>query len=50
MDNDLNVPKALGRLFAFVRHVNRLLNRGELDDDQVRQVLDFMHRSMASSM
>ena len=28
MDNDLNVPKAIGRLFAFIRHVNRLLNRG----------------------
>jgi cysteinyl-tRNA synthetase len=44
MDNDLNVPKALGRLFAFVRHINRLLSRGELDGDQVRQVLDFMRQ------
>ena len=44
MDNDLNVPKALGRLFAFVRHVNRLLGRGELDGDQARQVLDFMRQ------
>ena len=44
MDNDLNVPKALGRLFAFVRHVNRLLDAGELDADQVRQVLDFMRQ------
>jgi len=45
MDNDLNVPKALGTLFAFIRHVNRLLNRGELDGDQVRQVLDFMRQT-----
>ena len=44
MDNDLNVPKALGRLFAFVRQVNRLLGRGELDGDQARQVLDFMRQ------
>ena len=44
MDNDLNVPKALGRLFAFIRHVNRLLNSGELDGEQVRQVLDFMRQ------
>ena len=44
MDNDLNLPKALGRLFAFIRHVNRLLNAGELDADQVRQVLDFMRQ------
>ena len=42
LDNDLNVPKALGSLFALIRHVNRLLNNQELDDDQVRQVLDFM--------
>jgi cysteinyl-tRNA synthetase len=45
MDNDLNVPKALGTLFAFIRHVNRLLNRGELDGGQVRQVLDFMRQA-----
>jgi cysteinyl-tRNA synthetase len=44
MDNDLNVPKALGRLFGFIRHVNRLLNSGELDGDQARQVLDFMRQ------
>ena len=44
MDNDLNLPKALGRLFAFIRLVNRLLNNGELDADQVRQVLDFMRQ------
>ena len=36
MDHDLNVPKALGRLFALVRQVNRLLNNGELDADQVQ--------------
>ena len=45
MDNDLNMPKALGRLFALVRQVNRLLNRGELDADQVRQVLDFVRQA-----
>ena len=45
MDNDLNVPKALGKLFAFIRQVNRLLNNGEPDGDQVRQVLDFMRQA-----
>jgi cysteinyl-tRNA synthetase len=45
LDNDLNVPKALGRLFAFIRHVNRLLSGGELDGGQVRQVLDFMRQA-----
>ena len=44
MDHDLNVPKALGKLFVFVRHVNRLLGSNELDGDQARQVLDFMRQ------
>ena len=44
LDNDLNMPKALGRLFAFIRMVNRLLNSGELDADQARQVLEFMRQ------
>ena len=26
LDNDLNVPKALGKLFAFIRQINRLLD------------------------
>ncbi len=47
MDNDLNFPKALGRLFAFLRHVNGLLNRRELDGEQVGQVLDFMRQANA---
>jgi len=44
MDNDLNVPRALGRLFAFIRHANRFINNGELDADQVSRVLDFMQQ------
>jgi cysteinyl-tRNA synthetase len=44
MDHDLNVPKALGRLFSFIRHANRFMNNGELDADQVSQVLDFMRQ------
>ena len=45
MDNDLNIPKALGKLFPFVREINRLLDRKELDGEQVRQILDFMHQT-----
>ena len=44
MDNDLNVPKALGKLFRFVREINRLLDREELDGEQAGQILDFMHQ------
>jgi cysteinyl-tRNA synthetase len=42
MDNDLNAPMALGKLFAFIRHANRLMNRGEMDAEQVEKALDFM--------
>jgi cysteinyl-tRNA synthetase len=42
MDNDLNVPRALGNLFAFIRQTNRLMNDGGLDQDQSQHVLDFL--------
>jgi cysteinyl-tRNA synthetase len=45
MDNDLNLPKAIGRFFAFIRHVNRLLGGGELDGNQAHQALDFMRQA-----
>jgi cysteinyl-tRNA synthetase len=44
LDNDLNIPKALGKLFPFVREINRLLDRKELDGDQVGHILDFMRQ------
>jgi cysteinyl-tRNA synthetase len=47
LDNDLNLPKALGRLFAFLRQVNRLLNGGQMDGQQVKQILDFMRQADA---
>lgn len=45
LDHDLNLPKALGKLLALVRHVNGLLNRGELDADQVEHVLGFLREA-----
>ena len=45
LDHDLAVPTALGRLFALVRLVNRLLNQSELDADQVQQVLGFLRQA-----
>jgi cysteinyl-tRNA synthetase len=44
MDHDLNLPQALGHLFALAREVNRLLGRGLLDQDQRRRVLEFLGR------
>jgi cysteinyl-tRNA synthetase len=45
LDHDLNLPAALGRLFALVRLVNRLLNNNELDGDQVQRVLEFVRQA-----
>ena len=42
MDNDLNLPTALGGLFGLVRYGNRLANSGDMDCDQARQLLDFL--------
>jgi cysteinyl-tRNA synthetase len=45
LDHDLSISTALGKLFGLVRLVNRLLNDGELDADQVQQVLGFMRQA-----
>ncbi|RJX29521.1 MAG: cysteine--tRNA ligase [Desulfarculus sp.] len=42
MDNDLNVPTAMGHLFAFIRRINRLLNAQQMDASQTEKVLGFM--------
>lgn len=44
MDHDLSVSTALGKLFGLIRLVNRLLSAGELDSDQVQQVLGFVRQ------
>ena len=45
LDHDLSLSTALGKLFGLVRQVNRRLNAGELDSDQVQQLLTFMHQA-----
>ncbi|MCF8034173.1 MAG: cysteine--tRNA ligase [Desulfarculaceae bacterium] len=45
MDNDLNVPKAMGHLFAFIRRINRLMNSQQMDASQVEKVLGFMEEA-----
>jgi cysteinyl-tRNA synthetase len=44
LDNDLNVPKALGKLFAFIRRVHRLLNARGVDAEGAGQILDFLRQ------
>ncbi|MCR4410817.1 MAG: cysteine--tRNA ligase [Thermoguttaceae bacterium] len=42
MDRDLNTPTALGRVFAFIRRCNRLLDQHGMDCQQSQQVLEFL--------
>ncbi len=42
MDEDLNVPRALGHVFAFVRQVNRILTEATLSPRQAEEALDFL--------
>ena len=44
MDNDFNLPMAMGYLFAFIKKINRLLSQGLLDADQLARVLTFMQK------
>ena len=48
MDNDLNVPQGLGKVFALLRKVNRLLEAGQLDAAQAGAVLDFLRQVNAT--
>lgn len=45
LDHDLSISTALGKLFGLVRLVNRHLNAGELDGDQVQQVQAFLRQA-----
>ncbi len=42
MDNDLNLPRAMGYLFAFMKKINRFINQGLVDAEQRDTVLGFM--------
>lgn len=44
MDNDLNLPQAMGHIFAFIKKINGLLGKGLMDQHQVELVLEFMAR------
>jgi len=42
MDDDLNVSRGHAQLFSFVKEVNRLLGAGQLSQEQIDDVLEFM--------
>jgi cysteinyl-tRNA synthetase len=44
MTDDLNMPLALAALFRFVRQVNPILDHGNFDEAQGRQVLDVLKK------
>jgi len=43
MDNDLNIPQALGHLFGFIRSVNSTLTSGDLAASQKEKIIDFIN-------
>ncbi|MFC1853085.1 cysteine--tRNA ligase [candidate division CSSED10-310 bacterium] len=42
MDHDLNIPKALGHLFTFIRTANSFITAGQMDAAQIKKTIDFM--------
>jgi cysteinyl-tRNA synthetase len=44
LDDDLNVSKAFGAIFDFVKKVNPIVNAGNLDRDQKEYILDALRR------
>ncbi|MCU0664653.1 MAG: cysteine--tRNA ligase [Myxococcota bacterium] len=44
LDSDLNVPKAMGAVFALVRKVNPVLLRGALPSDRAQKLLNVLRR------
>ncbi len=44
MDTDLNIPKALGHIFAFIRRANRLMDRSRPGGEELEAAREFMAR------
>ena len=44
LDDDLNVSKAFGAIFDFVKKVNPIVNEGNLDRDQKEYILEALRR------
>ncbi len=44
MDDDMNVSKALGALFDFIKKVNPILSTGQLDSDQKKYILETLEK------
>ncbi|MEN8141464.1 MAG: cysteine--tRNA ligase [Thermodesulfobacteriota bacterium] len=44
LDDDLNISKALGALFDFIKKVNPILNQGRLDSDQKKYIVEALEK------
>ncbi len=44
MDDDMNISKALGALFDFIKKVNPILASGQLDADQKKYILESLEK------
>jgi cysteinyl-tRNA synthetase len=45
LDDDLNISKAFGTIFDFVKKVNPIVNEGNLDRDQKEYILEALRRT-----
>ena len=44
MDDDMNVSKAIGAIFDFIKKVNPILNEGHLDRDQKNYIMETLEK------
>lgn len=44
MDDDMNISKALGGLFDFIKKVNPILAAGQLDNDQKKYIIESLEK------
>lgn len=44
MDDDMNISRAIGVIFDFIKKVNPILNEGQLDRDQKKYILEALEK------
>ena len=44
MEDDMNVSRAIGAIFDFIKKVNPVISEGQLDRDQKKYILDSLEK------
>ena len=42
MDDDFNTPKAMAVIFELIREVNPMLDKNQITQEEVKQILEFL--------